>query len=210
MPRVGNFLQRCAKWRGLGLAREGIAAEAGSTGRRGSATPKPEHRGWSRSRRKAGKAGASGLKPVPQEGGEHRGLSRSHRKAGKAGASRLKPLPQESGELLRQSRSIAASAALTGEREMLGLPSHPILPRSEGESPDRQRWQGYGILARMKVREVLELLESHGWQVIRQKGSHRQLQHPTRLGTVTVAGKPGVDIPPGTLNSILKQAGLKN
>jgi len=41
------------------------------------------------------------------------------------------------------------------------------------------------------------------------KGSHRQFHHRTKKGTVTVAGKPGVDIPPGTLNSALKQAGLK-
>jgi len=27
--------------------------------------------------------------------------------------------------------------------------------------------------------------------------------------TVTVAGKPSLDIPPGTLNAILKQAGLE-
>jgi predicted RNA binding protein YcfA (HicA-like mRNA interferase family) len=55
----------------------------------------------------------------------------------------------------------------------------------------------------------LELLKADGWQLVRQKGSHRQLQHPTKPGTVTVAGKPSVDIPPGTLNSMLKQAGLK-
>jgi predicted RNA binding protein YcfA (HicA-like mRNA interferase family) len=61
----------------------------------------------------------------------------------------------------------------------------------------------------MKVSEVLEILASHGWQLVRQKGSHRQLQHPSRPGTVTVAGKPSIDVPPGTLNSILKQAGLK-
>jgi predicted RNA binding protein YcfA (HicA-like mRNA interferase family) len=41
------------------------------------------------------------------------------------------------------------------------------------------------------------------------KGSHRQFRHPTKKGTVTVAGKPSVDIPPGTLISALKQAGLK-
>jgi predicted RNA binding protein YcfA (HicA-like mRNA interferase family) len=41
------------------------------------------------------------------------------------------------------------------------------------------------------------------------RGSHRQFQHDSKEGTVTVAGKPNVDIPPGTLNSILKQAGLK-
>ena len=41
------------------------------------------------------------------------------------------------------------------------------------------------------------------------KGSHRQFHHPTKPGTVTIAGKPSVDVPPGTLNSVLKQAGLK-
>ena len=35
------------------------------------------------------------------------------------------------------------------------------------------------------------------------------VQHPNKPGTLTVAGKPGVDVPPGTLNAILKQAGLK-
>lgn len=41
------------------------------------------------------------------------------------------------------------------------------------------------------------------------KGSHRQFHHPEKSGTVTVAGNSGVDVPPGTLNSALKQAGLK-
>ena len=41
------------------------------------------------------------------------------------------------------------------------------------------------------------------------KDSHRQLRHAVKKGTVTVAGKPSVDVPPGTLNSVLKQAGLK-
>ncbi|RRR77368.1 MAG: type II toxin-antitoxin system HicA family toxin [Candidatus Viridilinea halotolerans] len=61
----------------------------------------------------------------------------------------------------------------------------------------------------MKIQEVLRLLEVDGWYVVRTTGSHRQLKHPTKRGTVTVAGKPSVDVPPGTLNSILKQAGLK-
>ena len=61
----------------------------------------------------------------------------------------------------------------------------------------------------MKVKEVLKRLEDDGWYVVRTTGSHRQLKHPIKPGTVTVAGKPSVDIPPGTLNSILKQAGLK-
>jgi len=53
------------------------------------------------------------------------------------------------------------------------------------------------------------MLEQDGWTLVRTKGSHRQFKHPVKSGTVTVAGKPGLDVPPGTLNSILKQAGLK-
>jgi predicted RNA binding protein YcfA (HicA-like mRNA interferase family) len=61
----------------------------------------------------------------------------------------------------------------------------------------------------MKVREVIRLLQQDGWYHVRTRGSHRQFQHLERTGTVTVAGKLGIDIPPGTLNSILKSAGLK-
>jgi predicted RNA binding protein YcfA (HicA-like mRNA interferase family) len=61
----------------------------------------------------------------------------------------------------------------------------------------------------MKVREVIRLLQQHGWRHVRTKGSHRRFQHPEKPGTVTVAGKLGIDIPTGTLNSILKSSGLK-
>ena len=61
----------------------------------------------------------------------------------------------------------------------------------------------------MKVKEVIKLLEQDGWILARIRGSHRQYKHPTKPGTVTVAGKPNLDVPPGTLNSILKQSGLK-
>lgn len=53
------------------------------------------------------------------------------------------------------------------------------------------------------------MLEDDGWTVIRQRGSHRQFKHPLKQGLVTVAGKPGDEVAPGTLNSVLKQAGLK-
>ncbi|MEM1271409.1 MAG: type II toxin-antitoxin system HicA family toxin [Bacteroidota bacterium] len=43
----------------------------------------------------------------------------------------------------------------------------------------------------MKVRVVLRMLRDDGWQQVRQRGSHRQLQQDTKPGTVTVAGKPG-------------------
>jgi predicted RNA binding protein YcfA (HicA-like mRNA interferase family) len=61
----------------------------------------------------------------------------------------------------------------------------------------------------MKVKDLITLLETDGWREVRMKGSHRQFHHPAKPGTVTVAGKPSVDVPPGTLNGVLKQAGLK-
>lgn len=61
----------------------------------------------------------------------------------------------------------------------------------------------------MKVRDMLSLLMADGWSLVVTKGSDRQFKHPKRVGRVTVAGKPNDDLPPGTLNSILKQAGLK-
>ena len=61
----------------------------------------------------------------------------------------------------------------------------------------------------MKVKELIAMLEADGWVQVRTKGSHRQFHHRSKPGTVTVAGKPSIDVPPGTLNSALKQAGLK-
>ena len=61
----------------------------------------------------------------------------------------------------------------------------------------------------MKVGELVRLLEEDGWRLARTRGSRRQYKNPSKPGTVTVAGKPSLDVPPGTLNSILKQAGLK-
>ena len=59
-----------------------------------------------------------------------------------------------------------------------------------------------------KVREAIERVEADEWRQVVQRGSHRQFKHPTRPGLVTIAGKPSDDLAPGTLNSILKQAGL--
>lgn len=61
----------------------------------------------------------------------------------------------------------------------------------------------------MKVRDVLRLLNADGWFEVSCRGSHRQLKHPVKKGRVTVPGKPSDTLAPGTLNSILKQAGLK-
>ncbi len=61
----------------------------------------------------------------------------------------------------------------------------------------------------MKVREAIRLIEADGWFLIATRGSHRQYKHPTKAGRVTVPGKPSDDLASGTLNSVLKQAGLK-
>ena len=53
------------------------------------------------------------------------------------------------------------------------------------------------------------MIQDDGWFLVATRGSHRQFKHPAKAGRVTVAGKPSDDLAPGTLNSILKQAGLK-
>ena len=61
----------------------------------------------------------------------------------------------------------------------------------------------------MKVREAIKLVESVGWYLVRTRGSHRQYKHPNKKGLVTIPGKMKDDLAPATINSILKQAGLK-
>ena len=61
----------------------------------------------------------------------------------------------------------------------------------------------------MKVRDVIRVIEDDGWYLVATKGSHRQYKHPIKPGRVTIAGNPGHEVAPGTLNSILKQAKLK-
>ena len=61
----------------------------------------------------------------------------------------------------------------------------------------------------MKVRDVLKMLGRDSWYLDRTRGSHRQFKHIAKPGLVTVPGKPNDDLGPGTLNSILKQAGMK-
>jgi len=60
----------------------------------------------------------------------------------------------------------------------------------------------------VKVRDVLKKLRAAGWVKRNQEGSHRQFVHPNKPGKVTVAGHESDEMPPGTLKSILKQAGM--
>ena len=61
-----------------------------------------------------------------------------------------------------------------------------------------------------KVKDIIHRLEADGWRLASIKGSHRQYKHAAKSGRVTVPGKPSDDLHPGTLKSILRQAGLKD
>jgi len=77
---------------------------------------------------------------------------------------------------------------------------------------DRCREQGQearSVKEECEVRDVLVMLERDGWFLVRTKGSHRQYKHSSKKGLVTLPGKPGDELAPGTLNSVFKQAGLK-
>ncbi|HEX8071543.1 MAG TPA: type II toxin-antitoxin system HicA family toxin [Pyrinomonadaceae bacterium] len=69
--------------------------------------------------------------------------------------------------------------------------------------------RGRIIVAPVKVRDIVKVIEKDGWYWVRSKGSHHQYKHPTKPGLVTVPGNPGDDVASGTLNNILKQAGLE-
>ena len=60
----------------------------------------------------------------------------------------------------------------------------------------------------MTVKEIMKTLTKDGWYQVVQHGSHMQFEHKTKIGKVTVPNHNG-DIAKGTLNNILKQAGLK-
>jgi predicted RNA binding protein YcfA (HicA-like mRNA interferase family) len=62
----------------------------------------------------------------------------------------------------------------------------------------------------LNVRDMLRRLFEDGWVIVRQRGSHRQLRHLRKSGTLTVAGHPADTIPRGTYRQILRKAGLRD
>lgn len=50
------------------------------------------------------------------------------------------------------------------------------------------------------------MIKLDGWYLVRQVGSHQQYHHPSKNGTVTIAGKANDEVHPKTLKSILIQA----
>jgi predicted RNA binding protein YcfA (HicA-like mRNA interferase family) len=61
-----------------------------------------------------------------------------------------------------------------------------------------------------KVREVILILEAHGWRQVRERGSHVQFRHPARGAVVTVAGKRSDTMPVGQLASIRRKSGIED
>jgi predicted RNA binding protein YcfA (HicA-like mRNA interferase family) len=61
----------------------------------------------------------------------------------------------------------------------------------------------------LKIRKVIKMIERDGWYLARTSGDHRQYKPHEKPGLVTISGHPDDDIGKGTLNSVLKQAGLK-
>ncbi len=70
-------------------------------------------------------------------------------------------------------------------------------------------WTLVGSALRKWGRGALRPEYGSSWYLIRTRGSLRQYKHPSKRGLVTVRGKASDEVAPGTLNSVLKQAGLK-
>ena len=88
------------------------------------------------------------------------------------------------------------------------LPYRALTKNAGGVIPLAERCE-------VKVRDVRRWLAADGWVLVGTggywgvRGSHQQFKQPVKFGPVTVAGSGNDDFAPGTLNSILKQAGLK-
>ncbi len=63
-------------------------------------------------------------------------------------------------------------------------------------------------MKRYSSREIIKILKQDGWYEVNCVGDHHQFKHATKPGRVTVT-HPVKDIPIKTLQSIVKQAGIK-
>jgi len=63
-------------------------------------------------------------------------------------------------------------------------------------------------MPRVTAHEAERAIMRDGWRLVGGSGSHRQYEHSTKPGAVTIAHHAGQIIAPGTLGSILRQAGL--
>ncbi len=61
----------------------------------------------------------------------------------------------------------------------------------------------------MKVGDLVRLLEVDGWRHVKTEGRQRECVHPRKAGHLIIPGRPGDDLAVGTLQSVLKKAGLR-
>ena len=61
----------------------------------------------------------------------------------------------------------------------------------------------------MCFRELDKIARKYGWYEVGQRGSHHYYKHPEIKGKLTIPEHGGRDIPPKTVNSILKMIGVK-
>lgn len=57
-------------------------------------------------------------------------------------------------------------------------------------------------------RDLIKMVEKDGWRLCEVTGSHHHFKHNTKKGKVTIP-HPKKDVPIGTANNVLRQAGLK-
>jgi predicted RNA binding protein YcfA (HicA-like mRNA interferase family) len=50
----------------------------------------------------------------------------------------------------------------------------------------------------MKASDILKAIKDDGWFQVAKRGSHRQFNHPSKPGRVTIAGKPSDELAKGT------------
>lgn len=109
----------------------------------------------------------------------------------------------------RRSEGAAPSRVCSGRQTSRLRNSSQPCERDASRSKPTRSGGGACYASRVKVSEVLRMLQADGWYLAAQRGSHRQFKHQSKPGRVTVPGKPSDDLAPGTYNSVLKQAGLK-
>lgn len=62
----------------------------------------------------------------------------------------------------------------------------------------------------MRFSELIKVLNANGWIIVRPGSNHDLYGHPDRPGVlIPVSRHKTEDVKSGTLNSILKKAGLK-
>ncbi len=61
----------------------------------------------------------------------------------------------------------------------------------------------------MKTNEIVRMLKKDGWYLYRNGAAHDIYRHPTKPGQIAVPRHGSQEMATGTVNKILKQAGLK-